>query len=75
MVTQTKTSCHIFARIILLKNLTEWGGKPFFIHGTNHRKGVITLINPFVNFKVENLIADKHTKNPSGTQGKTVTNN
>ena len=37
----------------------EWGGKAFFSHGTKHSKGVITLINPSVNFKVENVIPDK----------------
>ena len=37
----------------------EWGGKAFFSHGTNHSKGVIILINPSVNFKVEKIISDK----------------
>ena len=37
----------------------EWGGKNFFSHCTNHSKGVITLINPSVNFKVEKVIPDK----------------
>ena len=37
----------------------EWGGKAFFSHGTNHSKGVITLINPSLNFKVEKVIPDK----------------
>ena len=37
----------------------EWGGKAFFSHGTNRSKGVITLINPSVNFKVERVIPDK----------------
>lgn len=36
----------------------EWGGKAFFSHGTNHSKGVITLINPSVDFKVEKCIPD-----------------
>ena len=31
----------------------------FFSHGTNHSKGVITLINPSVDFKVEKCIPDK----------------
>ena len=31
----------------------EWGGKIFFSHGTNHSKGVCTLINPSVNFKID----------------------
>ena len=37
----------------------EWGGKAFFSHGTNNSKGVITLITPSVNFKVEKVIPDK----------------
>ena len=37
----------------------EWGGKAFFSHGTNRSKGIITLINPSVNFKVEKFIPDK----------------
>ena len=40
----------------------EWGGKAFFSHGTNHNKGAITLINPSVNFKVENVIPDKQVR-------------
>ena len=36
----------------------EWGGKAFFSHGTNHSKGVITLINPSVNCKVVKVISD-----------------
>ena len=37
----------------------EWSGKAFFSHGTNHSKGVITLIKPSVNFKVEKAIPYK----------------
>ena len=37
----------------------EWGGKAFFSHGTNHSKGVITLINPVVYCKFEKVISDK----------------
>ena len=37
----------------------EWSGKAFFSHGTNHSKGVITLVDPSVNFKVEKEIPDK----------------
>ena len=36
----------------------EWGGKAFFSHGTNHSKGVITLINPSVNCKVVKVTSD-----------------
>ena len=36
----------------------EWGGKAFFSHGTNHSKGVITLINPSLNCKVVKVISD-----------------
>ena len=38
------------------------GWEAFFSHGTNHSKGVITLINPSVNFKVEKLISDKQRR-------------
>lgn len=31
----------------------EWGGKIFFSHGTNHSKGVCTLISPFVNCQMD----------------------
>ena len=31
----------------------EWGGKIFFSHGTNHSKGVCTLINPSVNYQID----------------------
>ena len=31
----------------------EWGGKIFFSHGTNHSKGVCTLINPPVNYQID----------------------
>ena len=31
----------------------EWGGKVFFSHGASHSKGVMTLINPTLDFKVE----------------------
>ena len=37
----------------------EWGGKAFFSHSTNHSKGVMILINPSVNFKVEKVIPNK----------------
>ena len=38
----------------------EWGGKVFFSHGTTHSKGVMTLINPTLDFKVEKSISDKN---------------
>ena len=38
----------------------EWGGKVFFSHGTSHSKGVMTLINPILDFKVEKSICDKN---------------
>ena len=31
----------------------EWGGKVFFSHSTSHSKGVMTLINRTLDFKVE----------------------
>ena len=33
--------------------INEWGGKMFFSHGTNHSKGVCTLINPSVNLQID----------------------
>ena len=38
----------------------EWGGKTFFSHGTSHSKGVMTLINPRLDFKVNTSISDKN---------------
>ena len=38
----------------------EWGGKVFFSHGTTHSKGVMTLSNPTLDFKVEKSICDKN---------------
>jgi len=38
----------------------EWGGKVFFSHGTSHSKGVMTLVNPTLDFKVEESICDKN---------------
>ena len=38
----------------------EWGGKAFFSHGTSHSKGVMTLINPRLDFKVNASISDKN---------------
>lgn len=39
---------------------TEWGGKVFFSHGTSNSKGVMTLVNPNLSFKVEQCISDKN---------------
>ena len=36
----------------------EWGGKALFSHGTTNSKGVIILINPKVDCKVEKVISD-----------------
>ena len=36
----------------------EWGGKALFSHGTTNSKGVIILINPKVDCKVEKVILD-----------------
>ena len=38
----------------------EWGGKALFSHGTLHSKGVMTLINPRLDFKVNRSISDKN---------------
>jgi len=38
----------------------EWGGKIFFSHGTSNSKGVMILINPKLDCKIENCISDRH---------------
>ena len=38
----------------------EWGGKVFFSHGTSQSKGVMTLVNPKLDFKIEKCITDKN---------------
>ena len=38
--------------------LAEWGGKVFFSHGTTNSKGVMILINPKLDCKVEKRILD-----------------
>ena len=38
----------------------EWGGKVFFSHGTSHSKGVMILVNPKVDFKIEKAISDNN---------------
>ena len=38
----------------------EWGGRIFFSHGSTHSKGVMTLINPKLDFKLEKMISDKN---------------
>ena len=37
----------------------EWGGKAFFSHGTSNSKGVMILINPNLDCKIEKCISDK----------------
>ena len=37
----------------------EWGGKIFFSHGTSNSKGVMILINPKLDCKIENCISDR----------------
>ena len=37
----------------------EWGGKAFFSHGTSNSKGVMILINPKLDCKIEKCISDK----------------
>ena len=39
---------------------TEWGGKLFFSHGTEHSKGVTMLINPASKFQVSIVEIDPH---------------
>ena len=38
----------------------EWGGKVFFSHGSTHSKGVMILINPKVELKIEKEISDNN---------------
>ena len=38
----------------------EWGGKVFFIHGTANSKGVMILINPKLDCKVQKCISDNN---------------
>ena len=38
----------------------EWGGKVFFSHGTTNSKGVMILINPKLDCKVEKCISDNN---------------
>ena len=36
----------------------EWGGKVYFSHGSSHSKGVMTLVTPNLDVKVEKCIQD-----------------
>ena len=38
----------------------EWGGKVFFSHGSTHSKGVMILVNPKVELKIEKVISDNN---------------
>ena len=38
----------------------EWGGKVFFSHGSSNSKGVMILVNPKLELKVEKCITDKN---------------
>ena len=38
----------------------EWGGKAFFSHGSSNIKGVMILVNPNLELKVEKCITDKN---------------
>ena len=38
----------------------EWGGKVFFRHGSTHSKGVVILVNPKVELKIEKVISDNN---------------
>ena len=37
----------------------EWGGKMIGSHGTNHSRGVITLLKPKLDVNIEQIIRDK----------------
>ena len=39
---------------------SEWNGPVLFSHGTNHSKGVLVLISPNLNLKMDNVVIDKH---------------
>ena len=45
--------------IIIQALPVEWCGKPFFSHGSTNSKGVMILINPKLDCKIEKVIADK----------------
>jgi len=67
MATQTKTPVIFLQESYCSKELeriqeNEWGGKAFFSHGKKRGKGVITLINLSVNFKVEKVVPDKQER-------------
>ena len=36
----------------------QWGGKIYFAHGTNHSKGVMILIRPGLDIKLQNCVVD-----------------
>ena len=36
----------------------KWGGKVYLSHGSSHSKGVMTLVNPNLDVKVEKYIQD-----------------
>ena len=40
----------------------EWGGKVLFNHGTNHSKGVMILLNPKLDCKIEKISQDKNDR-------------
>jgi len=52
-------TAHSKVKFLQQSGKTNGGGKAFISYGANHSKGVITLINPSLNFKVEKLIPDK----------------
>ena len=37
---------------------SEWGGKIFFSHGSNHQKGVCILLNPLYDIQIESSFED-----------------
>ena len=41
----------------------EWGGKALFSHGSSNTKGVMILVNPNLELKVEKCITDKNGRN------------
>ena len=39
---------------------SEWGGKIYFSHATNHSRGVMTLFSPKLDVQVDNIKTDKN---------------
>ena len=40
----------------------EWGGKAFFSHGSSNSKGIMILVNPNLELKVDKCITDRNER-------------